>query len=260
VLAEQVRVEVGQLDGVADLVDLVEQPADRAVLDVGDLLQHQLLDLGLGDALVDVAGPRVEQQGVAGAERDLAQRRGEPHDALLVGVGDDQRADAVGQELLEHDDLADLLELEGGDDVESLVEHDLLAALERVEVDRGAHRDAQLAAPGEHVDRVVLVAREEGAEAGGRLRQPVDLFLALGDLVARLAQGERQPLVLAGHGSEGPLGVGEPQLQAAGVGGGVPQATTQLGHLGLEVGDLVGEVLWPALIRCGHRRHLLGDL
>ena len=55
------------------------------------------------------------------------QRLGEADDALLVGVGDHQGALAVGEELLEHHDLADLLEVEGGDDVEGLVEHDLLA-------------------------------------------------------------------------------------------------------------------------------------
>jgi hypothetical protein len=42
---------------------------------------------------------------------------------------------------------------------------------------------------GEDVDRVVLVAGEEGAEAGRRLGQPVDLLLELHDLVAGLAQG-----------------------------------------------------------------------
>ena len=58
-----------------------------------------------------------------------AQRLGEAYDALLVGVGDDQGALAVGEQLLEHHHLADLLEVEGGDDVERLVEHDLLATL-----------------------------------------------------------------------------------------------------------------------------------
>ncbi len=60
-----------------------------------------------------------------------AQRLGEADDALLVGVGDHQGPLAVGEELLEHHHLADLLEVEGGDDVERLVEHDLLAARER---------------------------------------------------------------------------------------------------------------------------------
>ena len=69
VLHEQVGVQVGQLDGVADRLDLADQPADVVVVDVGDLLEDQLLDLGLRDPLVDVAGAGVEQQRVAGAER-----------------------------------------------------------------------------------------------------------------------------------------------------------------------------------------------
>ena len=65
----------------------------------------------------------------------VAQRLGEADDALLVGVGDDQGPLAVGEHLLEHHDLADLFEVEGGDDVEGLVEHDLLAPAQVVEVD-----------------------------------------------------------------------------------------------------------------------------
>ena len=43
---------------------------------------------------------------------------------------------------------------------------------------------------------------EEDAEAGRRLSQPVDLFLQRDDLVARLAQRRRQPLVLGARGGE----------------------------------------------------------
>ena len=102
--------------------------------------------------------------------------------------------------------------VERGDDVEGLVEHDLLALAEVVEVDRGAHLDAQLAPAGEDVDGVVLVALQEDAEAGRRLGQPVDLLLQREDLVAGLAQGLREPLVLGGHRGQRALGVGEPLL------------------------------------------------
>src|SRR3712207_6878202 len=53
VLAEQVGVQERQLDGVADLLDLQGQPTDVAVVDVADPLQDELLDLALGDPLVD---------------------------------------------------------------------------------------------------------------------------------------------------------------------------------------------------------------
>ena len=57
---------------------------------------------------------------------------------------------------------------------------------------------------------------EEGAEAGRRLREPVDLFLQRHDLVAGLAQGGRRALVLRGQRREGRLGLGEPLLEVAG--------------------------------------------
>ena len=262
-LLEQLGVQVGQLDRVADRVDLGDQAADLGVVDVGHLFEDELLDLGLGHLLVDVAGAGVEQQRVAGPDGVVAQRLGEAHHALLVGVGDDQGALAVGEQLLEHHDLADLLELERGDDVERLVEHDLLAAHEGVEVDRGADVDAQLAAAGEDVDGVVLVAGEEGAEAGRRLGEPVDLLLQLHDLVAGLAQRLREALVLGRHRREGALGVGEAQLEAAAVGRAVAQAAAQVVDLGLQEPDLVGELLAAAAVRapvagagcvmrCGH--------
>ena len=45
-LAVEVGVEEGQLDGVADELDLLAQSPDVAVSDVGHLLQDELLDLG----------------------------------------------------------------------------------------------------------------------------------------------------------------------------------------------------------------------
>ncbi len=62
VFLEQVGVQVGQLDRVPDQLDLRRQPADLGVGDVRHLLEDQLLDLGLGDALVHVSGPRLEQE------------------------------------------------------------------------------------------------------------------------------------------------------------------------------------------------------
>ncbi|CAB4966268.1 unannotated protein [freshwater metagenome] len=245
VVLEELGVQVGQLDGVADRVDLGGEAADLRVVDVRHLLEHQLLDLRLRHDLVDVAGAGVEQQRVAGADGDVlgAQRLGEADDPLLVGVGDDQGTLAVGEDLLEHHDLADLLEVERGDDVERLVEHDLLAAHEAVELDGRADADPQLATPGEDVDGVVVVAAEEGAEAGRRLRQAVDLLLQRRDLVTGVAQRLRQALVLAGHRGQGPLRVGQAALEAARLPRCVLDATAQVHDLGLQVAHLRGQLL-----------------
>ena len=69
----------------------------------------------------------------------------------------------------------------------------------------GATLHAQLATLGLDVDRAVVVAPEERREAVRRVREPVDLGLEGHDLVARLAQGVGQP----------PVGVGEPRSSAS---------------------------------------------
>ena len=246
-LAEQVGVEVGQLDGVADLLDLSDQPADVVVVDLGDLFEDELLDLALRDPLVDVGRPAVQQQRVTGAHRCVAQRLGDAHDPLLVGVADHEGALAVLEHLLEHDDVADLLELHRPHDVERLVEHDLLATAQRLGLDARAHRDPQLAATGEHVDRAVVVRGEEDAETGRRLGQPVDLFLELDDLLARLAQRRGEPVVVRAPSGE--------------IGSRLDQAVLELAHMTRCVGELAAKRIraLPAAgpLGAGVRRHLV---
>src|SRR6185437_6338075 len=215
VLAEQVRVQVRQLDGVADLLDLRRQAADVLVGDVRDFFEDELLDLGLRDPLVDVAGPRLEQQRVAAAQRLGQQRLGEPDHPLLVRVRDDQGALAVGEQFLEHHDLADGLITLGDDDVQRLVEHDLLAGPQLFELDIRADVHPHLPPAGEYVRRAVLARGEEHAEPRRRLRQPVDLFLQRDDLVPGLAQRRRQPLVLGGDRRQARLCLAEPFLKQA---------------------------------------------
>src|SRR5690606_1996787 len=158
--------------------------------------EDQLLDLGLRDALVDEAGPRFEQDGVADPQPGVLQRRSDPDDALVIGVADDQGPFAVGEQLLDHDDLADPLVFQGAYDVERFVEHDLLAWAQLVGLDVGADGDAQLPPAGEHVDRAVVVFDQEGSEPGRRLSEAVDLLFERHDLVAGLAKCGGQPLVL----------------------------------------------------------------
>ena len=98
VLLEQLAVQERQLDGVADRLDLVLETTDLAVVDVRDLFEDQLLDLGLRDLLVHVSGAGLEQQLVTGPQGDVEQLRREPHHALLVGLRDHQRPLAVGDD------------------------------------------------------------------------------------------------------------------------------------------------------------------
>src|SRR3954447_17996183 len=136
VLEEQLLVQERQLDGITDLLDLVAEAADVGVADVRHLFEDELLDLALRDALVGPAGPGVDEQRVARAQGLVDDRVGKHDDALFVGVPDDQGAVAAFEDLLEQDDVTLALELAHLHDVERLVEHDLLAALQRVDLDR----------------------------------------------------------------------------------------------------------------------------
>jgi hypothetical protein len=230
VLAEELRVQERQLHGVADLLDLAEQPADVLVGDVGHLLQHEVFDLGLRDTLVGVAGLGVDQQGVAGLERDerrvvgrQGERRGEPHHALLVRVPHHERTagEAVrgrlGQHLAQAADLADALEVAGLDDREGLVETHGLPAAQHVGLDRRGDRDAHAAPGGEHVDGLVGEPGQEDAVPAGRLRQPVDLLAERDELGPRLLEGLGQLLVAAAQLRDTAGGLGEPLLEDADV-------------------------------------------
>ena len=174
-----------------------------------------------------------------------AQRLGEPDDALLVGVRDDQGALAVGEELLEHDDLADLLEVERGDDVERLVEHDLLAAL----------RASSRSTPGLTLTRSLRppvkmstvsssLRREEDAEAGRRLGEPVDLLLERHDLVAGLAEGLGEALVLRRDRRRASAACRRAAARGRGSAPGASrQPAAQVGDLGLEEAHLARELV-----------------
>ncbi len=258
--------QVGQLDRVADLLDLVGQTADLPVVDVGDLLEDQVLDLRLRDDLVHVAGAGLQQERVAGAQREAAQRLGEPHHPLLVGVPGDQGALAVLQDFLEGDDVADALEGHRVDDVERLVEHHLLAAPQLVEVDARADVDPQLAAAGEDVCGAVLVLAEEGAESGRGLSQPVHFLLEGHDLVAGLSQGGGEPFVLGGRAGQIGLELDDPLFEDSRIARRVGELAAQDGDLLLEVRELcclvgttsglTGAAVVVVIVGC-HGPHLL---
>ena len=110
------------------------------------------------------------------------------------------------------------------DDVERLVEHDLLAALEVRPSRSGCTDDPHLAPAREHVDGVVVVVAEHGAVALRRLGELVDLFAQRGDVLARLAQGVGELLVLGDRLRELALGLEQAFFERADTLGRVLQA------------------------------------
>jgi hypothetical protein len=243
VLLEQVGVQVRQLDRVPDLLDLPGQTADVGVGDVRDFLQDQLFHLSLGDPFVHVPGPGLQQQRIASPHGLVQERLGQPDHALLVGLGDDQGTFAVGEHLLEHDDLAHLLEALGDDDVERFVQDHFLAWAQLAELDVRRHVHAHLAPAGEHVRRVVVARAQEDSEPGRRLGQPVHFFLQRHDLVARLPQRRGQPLILRGDPVEAAFGLVQPVFEQPDLPWRVRQPTTEHGDLLVKKRDLCGKAL-----------------
>ena len=87
IAGEQLTVHVGELNRVADLLDLVDQAAHLLVGDVGNLFQDQLLDLGPSQALDNQAGLGVEPYEIARPDLHVDQRVGHSHYPLVIGVG-----------------------------------------------------------------------------------------------------------------------------------------------------------------------------
>src|SRR5690606_25116224 len=125
VLAVELGVEEGQLDGVADLLDLGAEATDVAVVDVRRLLEEQVLDLRALDVLEREAAAQVGEDGVPHPYARGDQGCREAQDALVVGAGDDEDADVV-DDLLDRDELAGVLEAARLDGDERLVEAHVL--------------------------------------------------------------------------------------------------------------------------------------
>ena len=192
------------------------EAADVVVGDVGHLFEHELLDLGPGQLLEQQARPRSPS---AACRRRGASRR------CSASASSHTRSSSARPTIsarvpssrtsLRVTTSPVTLAAAGQHDVERLVEHDLGPRSSVVVVELGVQRHPHLAAAGEHVDGAVVVAAEQRAVGGRRLGELVDLFAQRGDVLARLAQGVGQLLVL-GHGlGELALGLEQALLERA---------------------------------------------
>ena len=173
-----------------------------------------------GHPLVDVAGAGVEQQRVAGAQRArrAAARRGARRAPRRRSRCTRARSPSASISLSITTSPTSS-KLERGDDVERLVEHDLLARPRSSRSTPGLTLTRSLRPPVNTSTESSSLRLQEGAEAGRRLGEPVDLLLELHDLVAGLAQRLGEALVLRRHRGQRALGVGQSLLEAAGVTG-----------------------------------------
>ncbi len=167
-----------------------------------------------------------------------AQRTGELAHPLLVGTTDHDRSDAVFHDILECDHLADQFGPAGFDHVEALVEGDLGAEIEQLEIDVRMQLHLHLATAREHVDRGVVVLAHDHAVGIRWLGQLVDFVAQRGDVLARLAQRVAELLVLCGRLGQLTLRLEQPFLQRSNPIRGVCEARPQVGVLLTQDGEL----------------------
>ena len=248
---EQLGVGEGQLEGIADLLDLRAQAADVRPGDIGCLGYDQLLDAGaLNESRGDV-GAQVGGQGVTGFEPltgpgDAAKSRGQGEDSGASPAGGHQDPGVI-EPLLESDGLTGAGLREGGDDEHLVIDSHEPPDLQLGVIDAGVDVQEHLSARKAHGDLAGLggvggIDGIDGVTCGapraGRASEQsqgdrgvsdgVELLAELGDTLAGGAQSGHQALVL-GRQADG-LSAGLTQLVAGEVRGGHPQ---RLGRAGV---------------------------
>ncbi|CAB4834851.1 unannotated protein [freshwater metagenome] len=184
-----------QLDRIGDLFDLAVETAHVVVGDVRNFFEHEVVGFGARELFEQHARAWIHEGGVAAAEAFSQERVGQLDYAFFVGATGDEGAPPIGEHLFDGDDLTGGVGAACEHDGQRFVEHDLLPAREPA-AEVGVHRHAHLATACEDVDGVVVVGSEHRAVTGGGLREFVDLFAQRGDVLARLAQGVGELLVL----------------------------------------------------------------
>ena len=250
VVLEELLVQVGQLDRVADRLDLRPQAPDLLVGDVGDLLQDQLFDLGAHQALVDEPAAPVEAHRVAHPQRLLGHRPGQAHHPLLASRPDHDDP-PVGHDVPDGGHLAGRIEGPDVDHAHGLVEQHLLAPLQLLDLDGRLHSHPQLPPPGEHVERAVGVDPVDDAEGVRRGGELLHLGAQQSQLFAGLLEGRRQALVLRHRLGQPPLRFEQALLEDPHPARGILEASPQDGDLLLEHLDGLRQFVAGALV-CSH--------
>ena len=196
---EAVGVQVRQLDRVAQHFDLVAEAPDVLVRDVGNFLEHDLVDGRLRQALDAEAGARIHEQIVTGLQLLAPHRLREADHALLVGVTEHDHA-AVVEHVGDRHHLAARIEGRRVDDVERLVQHDELTFHQLLDADARVRVHPHHLAVDVDLAGAVLVAALEDAVGVRRRAELVDFLLQQVDLLLRVLQPAHELLVL-------PLGV-----------------------------------------------------
>ena len=233
--------QVWQLHGIGDQLDLCIQAADVLIGDIRHFFEQQIVDFGPWQALEHDVGSNIEQQVVARSQRLIPQISGEFHDSFLVGAACDQGPEPVFEHLIEGHHLARGVGTARQHDVVGLVEHDFAALNELRFGEVRVQGDAHLAAAGVHICRAVVVAGQERSICRGRLGQLVHFFSQRGDVLSRLTQRVGQLLVLRHRCGQLPLGLEQALFERADSCGGVSQLAPKQSDLFFECAHATAE-------------------
>ena len=232
--------DVGEFDGVADLLNLFSQPADLFVADVRNLFENQLFDFGPGETLENHPGASVHPQMVTDAYQGVLKAVGDGDDQLVVGPGEDQQT-PIGQLVTNPDNLTPDRVCAHIDNGEGLVEKDFLAFGQLLDLDVGLGTDPQLAGAGHDIDTAVFVDLEDGAEVVGRGRQLLNLGPQDCQLLASLFENGAEAIVLNPRPLELGAGVYQPLLEVGGAARCFVEPAAQRVDLDFETGDLAAQ-------------------
>ena len=233
-LGEQVLVEERQLDRVGDLLDLVVEPADVGVGDVGHLLEQQVLDLGPRQLLEQQVRRGVEAHVVAAAERvpRSASASSQTRSSSARPTTSARTPSSITSLIVTTSPVI------SGSRASTTLKLSLSTTSEPRSSSSwsisGCSCDPHLAAAREDVDRAVVVLADDDAVRRRRLGQLVDLVAQRGDVLARLAQRVAQLLVLADGLGQLALGLEQPLLERA-------HALRRVGQARPQVRDLLVE-------------------
>ncbi len=216
------------------------------VLDVGHLLQHQVLDLGLGHTLVRVARLGVHQERVAGLERFAppADRPGAPPVPRRAATAD-ERAGTTAFGARVRTPLAGCRphpcsRSRRPPPRSALRRVGRSAPAQTLDVHRRRHGDPHLAARGEHIHRVIVVSGDEHAVAARQVgAKPRSTSSRSANSWLRASRRVSTSLLLRSVSwLTRSLRLGEPLLQHSILPGRVGELATEQRHFFLEETDL----------------------
>lgn len=183
---ECLGIEVGELDGVVQGLDLGTESTDITVGHVGHFVEDDLLDVRFGESLENIARARVEHHRIPDLCPLTFQGLRELHYHHFIRTADDDGAVLI-QEVLDVDHLHFDLIASDSNDIVCLVERQQLPRLEVLDRDRGVDVHLERATVDADIDSPIRMGLAEGAIAIGGRAELVDRGfeghdLALGSL------------------------------------------------------------------------------